>query len=525
MQRLISAMRAAGITPRMQAGRLVIDCPHRVDDELLREIGRHEKAIVEFVTAARERVQEPPMCGEGGAGPAPLTPAQAGVLFTDRLFAASGLFNVLTEIDIAGELNLRALLSAIVYVLRRYPLLTARVVEPMSWVESAWTLREIVRVLDLCTLPAARRDDLRGELAVHECRTPFKGPWLRIVVLQWAPRSWLLMMCRHHVASDGESFALIGQEIQEAYRGWVRGNPPLAPSNTGGYWQYCRFIRAKAEDPAGIRYWLTRLADAPLATRLPRFCRAPDRVSPAHVARFTVPRKLFRPLYPYRITSFAALLGTLALLLYRDSHQSELCIGTDVTTRDRPEWEREVGMFVNRLALRVAVDDRQTVLSFLATVQQEVSSALVWRYTSLDHVARRLGLRARGELFNVLIGLHNNAHCTFELDGLDCHVRDGAVAVSEMDLSLYFTSTPESFNGLLTYRKDCFDPQWAQDLIARFCRIAETLGSALQGSVRGLLEAGVPEPEQDSEWLLAQRWQAVYGAHAELSFPDDAHDV
>ena len=517
-------MRAAGVRPTIRDGRLVIDRPDALDADLLREVLRNEAAIVEFVLAARARYAVGAH-DDRAAGTVPLTSAQGGLLFMDRLFEGSGLFNIVTEIEIRGALDLPALLRALRHVLKCHPILTARVADcdgTVNWIDGRWVLRDVVSIVDAGgALSAAEGERLCRQLADRERRRVFTGTggWLRVTVVRIAADSWVLLMCRHHIASDGWSFAIMSQQIQDAYGRYRRGLEP-EPTDPQQFWHYCRFMEHKSRDAAGMKYWLSQLAGAPREIRLPRTGAITPRVSSAKFVRIVVPRAHLTALTPYKITSFAYLLAVFALVLFKESRQNEFCIGTDVTTRDRPDWERVVGMFVNRLVLRIAVDDRVTVLDFLIAVQKVVSGALEWRHTSLDRLIRRLGMNGEGGLFNVIFGLHNNPHHAFRLDhSVHCRMREVRLLASEVDLSLYFTSTRSIFNGVLAYRDECFAADWVQRFANQYCSLAAAIAGGLQASLSKL---ALLDADQDSE-SLAKQWQALYTQGGALSFGDN-HD-
>jgi hypothetical protein len=178
-------------------------------------------------------------------------------------------------------------------------------------------------------------------------------------------------------------------------------------------------------------------------------------------------------------------------------------------------------MFVNRVVLRVAIEHRSTLLEFLQAVQQTVLSALNWRHTSVDSVARRCGVHAQTGMFNVIFGLHNNPHEAFVLDeGVRCRIRPGGVPCCEVDLSLYFMTTPTVFRGVMSYRDECFDRAWVQELTNRVAEVAGRLGGMLHEPLHAVLSDLPAGSELDAS--LLDHWQALYGSGAALSFTEES---
>ncbi|MBQ0741640.1 hypothetical protein J9332_45935, partial [Aquimarina celericrescens] len=52
------------------------------------------------------------------------------------------------------------------------------------------------------------------------------------------------------------------------------------------------------------------------------------------------------------VTLFMLLLSVFKILLYRYSHQDDICVGTPIANRTQEETEGIIGFFVNTLALR-----------------------------------------------------------------------------------------------------------------------------------------------------------------------------
>src|SRR5207248_1513092 len=74
-------------------------------------------------------------------------------------------------------------------------------------------------------------------------------------------------------------------------------------------------------------------------------------------------------------TLFMTLLAGFKALLHRYTGNADLCVGTPIANRARPELEGLIGFFVNTLVLRTRVDGQATFAELLGRVRDTALSA------------------------------------------------------------------------------------------------------------------------------------------------------
>jgi non-ribosomal peptide synthetase component F len=75
-------------------------------------------------------------------------------------------------------------------------------------------------------------------------------------------------------------------------------------------------------------------------------------------------------------TLFVTLLSAYAVLVARLAHRREVAIGTLVSDRRRPEFERVLGCFVNTLVLRIALDESHSFADLMRRVHRVIVKGL-----------------------------------------------------------------------------------------------------------------------------------------------------
>jgi amino acid adenylation domain-containing protein len=190
-------------------------------------------------------------------------------------------------------------------------------------------------------------------------RRPFdleRGPLLRLCV---AVDTGQVVVCVHHIVTDGWSMGIFLRELSVLYEGQVQGVPVTLPPLPIRYRDYAAWQRAELSGSRLselLNFWRAELADLPmldLVTDRPRppapsfrGAAVPIQISPEVVASL---RALARE---QGATLFMGVLAAFSVLLGRYSGQDEVVIGSPVAGRTRIETEGVIGFFVNTIVLR-----------------------------------------------------------------------------------------------------------------------------------------------------------------------------
>jgi amino acid adenylation domain-containing protein len=298
--------------------------------------------------APRDRAADPP----------PLSFAQQRLWFLDRLVPGDPAYNIALAVRLTGPLDRAALHRALAGVVARHEALrtTFGVVgsAPVQVIDPAGTCE--LPLVDLTAVgEQAEPEALR--LADLEAYLPFDlgaGPLLRAALLRLASERHLLCLTLHHIVSDGWSMDVLIRDVGALYEG--RELPPLAVQYADfAVWQR-RHLTGEVLDRQ-LATWRERLADLPASLDLPA-----DRPRPPvrSTAGGLVPLQLdaatggrIREISRHQsATPFMILLAAFLALLQRLTGRDDLCIGSPVASRERPETADLIGFLVNTLVLR-----------------------------------------------------------------------------------------------------------------------------------------------------------------------------
>src|SRR5262249_31613835 len=229
---------------------------------------------------------------------------------------------------------------------------------------------------------SALLDELRQEM-----ERPFdleRGPLTRLLVLSRRPDQHYLLLSMHHIVGELWALVLIVQELSRLYQAEAAGMPlvitPLSHTYAASVPDEQRRL-AGAEGERLAAYWTGKLTPPPLPLTLPLSKPRPAVQTYRGALRaFRLPRASGQALKDLAraegATPFAALVAIFAVLLKRESGQTDIVIGSPMSGRSRPEWSGIVGFFDNPVPLRADLSGRPSFRDVLRRMRTTALEAL-----------------------------------------------------------------------------------------------------------------------------------------------------
>ena len=272
--------------------------------------------------------------------------AQQRLWFLDQLEPESTVYNIPSAFHLNGALNVRALEQSLQEIVRRHEVLrttfSMKAGRPIQLIVPNITL--VLPVVDLFQLPEKEREAEARRLAAEEAQRSFdlsKGPLLRASLLKLGEAEHILLLTVHHIASDGWSMAVLFQELSALYKAFSAGQPSPLPELPIQYADYAIWQREWLQGEVLERqlgYWKTQLEGAPPVSELP--LDRPRPVAQTYCgARLAVAfsqslsDKLRALSRQESVTLFMTLLAAFKMLLYRQSGQDDIIVGSPIAGR------------------------------------------------------------------------------------------------------------------------------------------------------------------------------------------------
>ncbi|HEY1580407.1 MAG TPA: amino acid adenylation domain-containing protein [Terracidiphilus sp.] len=332
-------------------------------------------------------------------------------------------------------------------------------------------------------------------------------PLLRVALLRESEQESRIVLTMHHIICDAWSIGIFFTEMTTFYgaSSSVHTLEPGLPLQYGDYAAWERDRHSSSSFSPQIDYWKTKLKGLSGYLEVP-----PDHARPeslmyqGRLHRFQLSPALSESLRSLArqegATLFMVLLAIFKGLLFRYTQQSDIVVGTPVSTRTQADLEKLIGCFINTLVLRTEVAKGATTRDLLARVRATVLESLNHADIPLEILLSEL-VTARdlshSPLFQVAFILQNTpAASKYEV------VSGGAT----LDMTLYMWDADGVIGGSVEYNAALYNPQ----TIARFAGCFQTLAAEMACQPDVAIERlPILTAAQEAEWFEQYNGPAI----------------
>jgi|GEM_PF-2498874 len=420
-------------------------------------------------------------------------------------------YNECRRIELRGELDVSLLEKAIEEIVRRHEALrmvfnadgSEFIVQPFGG--------HALRTTDLRAVETAERMQRLVAYETDEVRTPFdleRGPLFRVHLVRLEEHRSVLLLCGHHIVTDGSSVFLLLRELAELYSAFKEQRPADLPT-PDSYISYAERETVRAESGAGRadeEFWLRHLAghseDLDLPTDRPRPAL---RSFPAARQDFYLDAAATDALRQIGVsaktTLQTVLMAMVQVLLQRVTRQTDIVLGMPASGQAAVGARALVGHCVNVLPIRQSLDPTKDFGDYLGDVRRTLLDCLEHQQTTFSSYLEKLG-RPRDPSRIPLVPFGFGMGRTpkrLPLSGLEVDVSTVHRVYETFEIYLFATEDGEGINLAWSYNTDLFDAETIQ--LWQRC-LEATLGSLIERRGRGRLDTLEVLSEQDRQVLL-----------------------
>lgn len=427
--------------------------------------------------------------------------SQRRMWFLERI--AAGAYNCPAVVPLASDLDLASLKNALTTITQRHE--TLRSVFRLEGVETVQVVQPGIE-LDVQRLLA--RDAADGQRIADEFfGRSFDlehGPLIRTAVVH-LNGMYFLLLSLHHIATDGWSVGVLASELRQLMEGRT-----LVPVE----WQYADFADWQyREFEARIQtrqlpWWEKQLAGAPAALDFPTDWPRPAVFSNrGGLYRRTLAPDLNRHhieamARKFGVTPYMLLLAAFQSLLHRYTAEDDICIGTPVANRIRPEFAGTVGCFVNTVVMRGHPQPLKTFSQFLAEIRDMVIGAFDHQEVPFELLVEHLKLArdtSRHPLFQVMFVLQTNDGA----ENASLAASGNAICVqnvsAKFDMNVALAAVDGLYHLECEYAADLYAPETMDRLFCHFENLLRIAALTPELPI-GLIDYLDPE---DRDWLAS----------------------
>ena len=416
-------------------------------------------------------------------GPAPLSFAQERLWFLYQLERESSAYNESNVTRLSGSLNVLALEKALNQIVARHEVLRTTIAVADGAPQQLIALSRSVDlpVIDLRGMTDKDRDDEARRLTLEAIRRPFdlsRDLMLRVLLIRLTDQEHILLLVKHHIASDGWSVGILWQELAAFYRAFIAGEPSPLPDLPLQYADYAvwqqDFLRGEGLETK-LAYWKKQLDNLPtlqLPTDRPR---PPVQTLRGAKLLFTLSGDLSSELKVLSrregVTLFMTLLAALQILLQQYAGQDDMVVGSPIAARDRPELEGLIGFFVNSLVFRTDLSGDPIFRELLGRVREVALEAYGHQDVPFEKLVEQLKPErnlSHSPLFQVVFAFQNAPSAPRKLEGLTLTSLPVDSGTAKFDLTLSLREDADELKGWLEYNTDLFDAATIRRMLGHF---------------------------------------------------------
>ena len=405
-----------------------------------------------------------------------LSQAQRRLWILDQLEERSTAYIMPAAYELKGALETEVLEKCFKSLISRHEILRTTIIivdgEPRQKVHEEQKSVFTLQYTDLRSY--ADKHQRAAKLTNEEALIPFdlqRGPLLRASVLQLEDAHFILLFTMHHIISDGWSLDVLAGELLDLYKSFKEKQDNLLPPVPVQYKDYAAWQENKFQCEKFIRheaFWLEEFKNGvPVLELVTDYPRTSRKTYNGYKLYTDLDPQFIKQLKEYvtkkEVSPFVLVLTAANVLLYRYTGQTDIVLGSPTAGRTHPDLEKQIGFYVNTLALRNSFNDCNTFGALLALVNHTTIGAFDHQDYPFNRLVDKLGFvtdRSRSPLFDILI-----QWLTHSIDTTEPYAEHGikikpyrtAGTTSIFDLSFHFIeSGNEAVYMMAEYNSDLY---------------------------------------------------------------------
>jgi len=449
------------------------------------------------------------------------TPLQAGLLFHTLSEPNSGVYVMQHRYWIEGVIDVDAFRRAWQAIADAHPIFRTSFVWDGLPIPHQLVHRHVELPFDYAdwrVFSDVERQERLSDLLADERAEGFelgRAPLIRIRLLRLEDRRYLLIRSHHHILFDAWCTSLILDELRSNYDALVAERAPPKRIHVG-FRDYIAWLQRR-DAAAAEPFWRDYLQGFDEPT--PFFASRSSGLASGGVDDVTrlLSREdtdaLEQTARRLRVTVNTFVQAALALLLARYTNRKDIVFGVTVSGRpaDLPQVESILGLFINALPLRVAIEADRPLSALLENVLASNYAIRDYEYVSLTQIREWSEVPAGTDMFHYLLTFENAPVDRRLLEPCGDWRFTDSWHRTHTNYPITFVVIPGPRLHLqVTYARDRIDAQVAERLLDHYRRLLEEMihrPDARLGEFGMLVE--------DERNLLIEQWNRTDHRYAE----------
>ncbi len=319
----------------------------------------------------------------------PVSSSQKRIFIQWQLDEQSTAYNMPTAIILEGDLDLLKIEQAINGLIERHEALRTS----FELVNNE-PVQKIHKKINIHINYSEAKEENLKELA-EQFRKPFdlsKAPLLRVNLLKFEAKKYLLLFDMHHIISDGVSSSILIRDFGYLYQD---KNLPQLRIQYKDYASWHNSLMDSETMEKMSQYWIEKLNNF-------TYTKLPVRSSnSAYEGKRTyailgeaITKRIDEFCKKHKVTKFAFVLAVFKIVIMKTINQKDLTIGITAAGRKDEELENILGVFLNLLVIRTQIQKEAVFTDYLYNVRDNLMEAQEYQ----DYPYEKLYAKVKEEL-------------------------------------------------------------------------------------------------------------------------------
>ncbi|MFV8347163.1 amino acid adenylation domain-containing protein [Flavobacterium sp. ZB4P13] len=316
-----------------------------------------------------------------------------------------------------------------------------------------------------------------------------QAPLVRNSLIKLKEEEYVFFLSLHHIISDGWSIRLLISEVVKTYNNLIAGRTIDLPELSIQYKDYAVWLNTSEQhqkNQKSEQYWLQQFEGELPVLDLPSSKARPlIKTYNGDSLPYQFPKAFLDKLKSFSkdhdVTLFMTLMAGINGLLYRYTGQDDIILGTPIAGREHPDLENQLGLYLNKLAIRTSIKRGGTFSDLINSQKENLLAAYDHQNYPFDELVGKLNLKrdmSRSALFDVLVVLQNRSQLnnlnSEELIGLEVSGYNFSRKKSQFDVGFTFVET-EGLGLVIEYNTDIYDKYLIQRMFVHFENLLQEL--------------------------------------------------
>ena len=421
----------------------------------------------------------------------PVSHSQRRLWILSKLEKHDSLYNIPAVLQLEGDVNPDALGKSFIALVQRHESFRTMFIEidgqPYQKIEEEVNFK--MEVLDYSDRQHDKNDIKQiineNSSSVFDLST---APLLKVKLVKVSDRNYMLLICMHHIISDGWSFEVIFRELGIFYDSFTKGSkdsvqPLRIQYKDYAAWQNKILVENSLEEIK--QYWHTKLAGPRPQTGFPNDFSRPEKYSNEGdliiiPLNESLSKSLLNLSSNYKVSPFMTMLAAVNILLNKYTAEEDIIVGSPIAGRQHSDLETQIGFYVNTLALRNEINPENTFLELLSNVKATLSDAIDNQIYPFDKLVDELDVERklnRNPFFDVMVvWMVNNENSlqkhfrSIEVKSVDLNLNK-----SKFDLSMIFEESNSQIRFGIEYNTALFCKETIERISVNLLTLLENI--------------------------------------------------